>query len=164
MWLILKEVIRLHGTPDPIVSNRDTIFTPFLWKELQKLLGTKLLLSMVFLPQMDGATEWGNRLIAQVLHTEVDNDQKNWSEKCSMVEFTINSSVNATTGYAPFELYHGYIPTSGQHISTNTSFRGVKQFAQQAVWNLLNAHNAILEYTVAQTHYSNKHQNPSVQY
>ena len=72
-----------------------------------------------------------------------------------MVEFTINSSVNATTGYAPLELNYGYIPRSGQHISTNTSFRGVKQFAQQAMWNLIDAHDAILEHRVAQTHYSN---------
>ena len=81
-----------------------------------------------------------------------------------MAEFTINSSVNATTGYAPFKLKYGYMPRSGQHISTNASFRGVKQFAQQALWNLLDAHNAILEHRVAQTHYSNKHLNPSVQY
>ena len=83
---------------------------------------------------------------------------------CSMVGFTINSSVNTTTGYAPFELNHGYIPRLGQHISTNASFRGIKQFAQQALWNLIDAHNAILEHRVAQNHYSNKHWKPSVQY
>jgi hypothetical protein len=81
-----------------------------------------------------------------------------------MAEFAINSSVNATTGYAPFELNYGYMPRSGQHISTNTSFRGVKQFAQQALWNLLDAHDAILEHRVEQTHYSNKHRSPGVQY
>ena len=45
------------------------------------------------------------------------------------------------------------------HISTNMLFSGVKQFAQQALWNLLDTHNAII-----QTHYSNKHQNLVVQY
>ena len=123
-----------------------------------------LLMPMVFHPQMDRDTKRANRLIAQILQTAVDNVQNNWSEKCSMVEFAINSSVNATTGYAPFKLNHGYMPRSGQHISTNTSFRGVKQFAQQAVWNLIDAHDAILEHRVAQTHYSNKHQKPSVQH
>ena len=81
-----------------------------------------------------------------------------------MVEFTINSSVNTTTGYAPFELYHGYMPQSGQHISTDTSFKGVKQFAQQAVWNLLDAHDAILEHRIEQMHYSNKCCKPSIEY
>ena len=81
-----------------------------------------------------------------------------------MVEFTINSSINATTGYAPFELNYGYMPQSGQHISTNTTFKGVKQFTQQAVWNLMDAHNAILEHRIGQTHYSNKHCQPGIKY
>ena len=136
-WLILKEVVRLHGIPESIVLDRDNRFTSIFWKELQRLMGTKLLMSMAFHPQMDGATDRANISIAQILHTVVDNDQKNWLKRCSMVEIAINSSVNTTTGYAPFELNHGYIPRSGQHISTNTSFRGIKQFAQQALWNLI---------------------------
>ena len=81
-----------------------------------------------------------------------------------MVEFTINSSVNTTTGYAPFGLNYGYMPQSGQHISTDTMFKGVKQFAQQAMWNLMDAHDAILEYRIEQMHYSNKHRQPGVKY
>ena len=81
-----------------------------------------------------------------------------------MVEFAINSSVNATTGYAPFELNHRYMLQSGQYISTDTTFKGVKQFAQQAVWNLLDAHDAILEHRIEQMHYSNKHCKPGVEY
>ena len=56
------------------------------------------------------ATERANRPIAQILCTVVANDQRDWSDKCPMVEFAINSSVNATTGYAPFELNYGYMP------------------------------------------------------
>ena len=79
-------------------------------------MGTKLLMSMAFHPQMDGATEQANRSVAQILRTVVDNDQKNWSEKCSMAEFAINSSVNATTGYAPFELNYGYAKIWTEYI------------------------------------------------
>ena len=57
MWLILKEVMRLHGIPESIVSNRDTKFTFIFWKELHRLMGSKLLMSTTFHPQMDGATE-----------------------------------------------------------------------------------------------------------
>ena len=98
---------------------------------------SKLLVSTAFHPQMDGATERANRSIAQILCTVVSNDQKDWSSKCPMVEFAINSSINATTGYTPFKLNHGCMLQSGQHISTDTTFKSVKQFAQQAVWNLL---------------------------
>ena len=48
--------------------------------------------------------------------------------------------------------------------STDTTFKGVKQFAQQAVWNLLDAHNACLEHRIEKTHYSNKHHKPGVEY
>ena len=105
-WLILKEVMRI---PESIVSDRDTKFTSIFWKELYRLMGSKLLMSTAFHPQMDGATERANRSIAQILCTIVSNDQRDWSDKCLMVEFVINSSVNATTGYAPFELNYGYM-------------------------------------------------------
>ena len=66
-WIVLKEVVRLHGIPESIVSDRDARFTSIFWRELQNLMGTKLLMSTAFYPQMDGATERANRLIAQIL-------------------------------------------------------------------------------------------------
>ena len=81
-----------------------------------------------------------------------------------MVEFAINSSINATTGYAPFKLNYGYMPLSGQHISIDTTFKGVKQFTQQAMWNLLDVHDATLEHRIEQMHYSNKRCKPGVKY
>ena len=49
-------------------------------------------MSTVFHPQTDGATEQANRSMAQILCMVIDNDQKNWSEKCSMVKFVIETS------------------------------------------------------------------------
>ena len=66
-WLILKDVVRLHRIPESIVSDRDTKFTSIFWKELHRLMGSKLLMSTTFHPQMDGATEKANRSIAQIL-------------------------------------------------------------------------------------------------
>ena len=55
------------------------------------------IMSAVFHPQTDGATERANRSIAQILCTVVSNDQRDWSDNCPMVEFAINSSIHATT-------------------------------------------------------------------
>ena len=109
MWLILKEVMRLYGIPESIMSDRDTKFTSIFWKELHGLMGSKLLMSTAFHPQTDGTTERANRSIAQILQTVVANDQKDWSSKCLMVEFAINSSINATAGYTSFKLNYGLL-------------------------------------------------------
>ena len=42
-------------------------------------------------------------MIGQIFRAIVQPDQKDWLEKVDMAEFAINSSISATTGYAPFE-------------------------------------------------------------
>ena len=46
--LYVKEIVRLHGVPLFIVSDRDLCFTLRFWKELQSALGTKLNFSATF--------------------------------------------------------------------------------------------------------------------
>jgi len=111
-------------------------------------------MSTAFHPKIDGATEHANCSIAHVLRTLVCNDQKNWADMCPAVEFALNSNVSMTMGYTPFELNYGYIPQLGQCLSTNTQFTSVKQFAQQVLWNLMVAHDTIIEHRVMQTHHA----------
>ena len=118
--------MRLHGVPKSIVSDRDTKFTSTFWRELHRLMGTKLLMSTAFHPQTDNATEQANRSIGQILRMIIDDDQKNWADKCPMVEFALNSSVSATTGFTPFELNQGYMPQIRMPTSFDTMFKGVK--------------------------------------
>ncbi|GJU21287.1 putative nucleotidyltransferase, ribonuclease H [Tanacetum coccineum] len=53
-----QEIVRLHGTPTAIVSDRDPKFTSHFWKGLQKAWGTRLKFSTAFTPQTDGQSEW----------------------------------------------------------------------------------------------------------
>ena len=60
------------------------------------------------------------------------------------LEFALNSSVSATTGFAPFELNQGYMPQIGMPTAFDTTFKGVKQFVLQVKWDLMAAHDAII--------------------
>ena len=123
-WLFLKEVIRLHRVPDSIISNQDTKFTSIFWHELQQLMEMKLLMSTAFHLQ-DGATEQANCLIGNILCSVVRDDQKDWAVKCLMVKVALNSSISATTGFAPFMLNHGYMMWINLPMATNIPFESV---------------------------------------
>ena len=56
-WCYTKDVVRLHGMPESIVSDRDSKFTAKFWRELHHSVGTKLLMSTSFHPQTDGHSE-----------------------------------------------------------------------------------------------------------
>nr|GFD38357.1 putative reverse transcriptase domain-containing protein [Tanacetum cinerariifolium] len=51
------EIVRLHGTPTSIVSDRDPRFTSRFWKGLQKAWGTRLKFITSFYPQTNGQSE-----------------------------------------------------------------------------------------------------------
>ncbi|WVZ07231.1 hypothetical protein V8G54_020577 [Vigna mungo] len=59
--IFVKEIVRLHGIPNSVVSDRDPIFMSLFWVELFKMRGKKMKMSTVYHPQSDGQTElWFN--------------------------------------------------------------------------------------------------------
>ena len=55
--LYISEIVRLHGVPLSIISDRGTQFTSKFWRTLHAELGTRLDLSTAFHPQTDGLSE-----------------------------------------------------------------------------------------------------------
>ena len=88
--LMFEHVYKLHRLLKAIISDRDVLSTSTFWKQLHRLIGTKLQLSSAYLPQSDGATKQANCTITQMLQQCIHLNQKDWMTKLLAIEFTIN--------------------------------------------------------------------------
>ena len=55
--LYIREIVRLHGVPFSIMSDRDSWFVARFWQSLQQAMGRELRFSTDFHPQMNGQSE-----------------------------------------------------------------------------------------------------------
>ncbi|KAL0549941.1 hypothetical protein IC582_014436 [Cucumis melo] len=101
--LYMSEIVRLHGVPVSIVSDRDARFTSKFWKGLQTAMGTRLDFSTAFHPQTDGQTERLNQVLEDMLRACALEFPGSWDSHLHLMEFAYNNSYQATIGMAPFE-------------------------------------------------------------
>jgi hypothetical protein len=105
--LYVNEIVRLHGVPVSIVSDRDPRFTSRFWGSLQKALGTKLNFSTTFHPQTDGQSERTIQILEDMLRACVLDFKGSWIDHLTLVEFAYNNSYQASIEMAPYEALYG---------------------------------------------------------
>jgi hypothetical protein len=76
--LYVQNIVRLHGVPSAIVSDRDSRFTSRFWQSLQKEMGTELKFSTAFHPQTDGQSERTNQVLEDMLRACVLDFKGSW--------------------------------------------------------------------------------------
>ena len=101
--LYVDEIVRLHGVPVSIVSDRDPRFTSRFWPSLQAALGTRLHFSTTFHPQMDGQSKRTIQTLEDMLRAYVMEFKGSWDTHLALMEFAYNNSYQASIKMAPFE-------------------------------------------------------------
>jgi len=85
-----EAVVRLHGFPTSIVSDRDPVFTVHVWRDLFKHAGVKLRMSTAFHPQTDDQPEIVNKTIAMYLRCLTGDRPRAWLEWLPWAEYCYN--------------------------------------------------------------------------
>ena len=116
----VDNVVRLHGIPKSIVSDRDSRFTGHFWTAVCKLLDIKQAMSTSFHPQTDGQTERANRTLEDMLRHYINPSQNDWDQHLAAIEFAINNSWQESTKETPFFLNYGHHPLTPIQLSNGS--------------------------------------------
>ena len=159
-------VVRLHGFPTSIVSDRDPVFTGHVWRDLFKMAGVTLRMSTTFHPQTDGQSEVVNKVIAMYLRCVTGDRPRTWVDWLSWVEYCYNTSFHTALRATPFEVVYGrppppilpYRPGTARTEAADALLRGRDEMlaevrqrlvqAQQLAKRYYDAHHREVEFDV----------------
>jgi transposase InsO family protein len=143
--LFFREIVRLHGVPNTIVSDRDAKFLSHFWRTLWAKLGTKLLFSTTCHPQTDGQIEVVNKTLSTMLRAILKRNIKMWGECLPHVEFAYNRSQHSTTKKSPFEIVYGFVPRAPIDLLPLPTSERLNFDAKQRVELMLKMHETTKE-------------------
>ncbi|KAI5350684.1 hypothetical protein L3X38_003575 [Prunus dulcis] len=105
--LFIDEIVRLHGVPVSITSDRDPRFTSRFWMKLNEAFGTQLQFSTTFHPQTDGQSERTIQTSEDMLRACAMQFRDDWDEKLPLMEFAYNNSYQTSIRMSPFDALYG---------------------------------------------------------
>lgn len=164
--LFAKEIVRLHGIPKDIVSDRDTVFCSQFWQHIFQLQGVALHMSTAYHPQSDGQSEVLNRCLETYLRCFCSQQPHLWADWLCWAEYHYNTSYHSTIRMTPYEAVYGrpplsllsYIPGLADDPEVDTQLRSrhiILQTlqhnmttAQQRMARNANKHRIDVEYTI----------------
>ncbi|KAI2655102.1 Transposon Tf2-9 polyprotein [Labeo rohita] len=135
--LILEHVVRLHGFPQDIVSDRGPQFTAKFWQAFCRLVGTTSSLSSGFHPQTNGQTERANQQLERFLRCFASEHQRSWASYLVWAELSNNLHTSTATGLSPFEVCYGFQPPIFEHQEPEVEVPSAQQLVRRCrrLWN-----------------------------
>ena len=104
--LIKWNVIRLHGVPEDIVTDRGTQFNAHFWRDLSKRLNIHQSMTTAYHPEGDGQSERLNQSIETYLRCFINHVQDDWFNWIPSAEFAYNNGMHSATGKSPFNVVY----------------------------------------------------------
>ena len=106
--IFIDRIVRHHGFPEGIVSDRGPQFVNGVWKRMCQILNINRRLSTTAHPKTDGSTERMNQNIEAYIRIFATFCQDNWENLLPIAQLAINNRNSASTGISPFFMTHGY--------------------------------------------------------
>ncbi|KAK8934297.1 hypothetical protein KSP39_PZI014692 [Platanthera zijinensis] len=129
--LFAREIVRIHGLPRSIISDRDPVFISNFWRVLFRLQGTTLRMSTAHHPQTDGQTEVLNRGVETYLRCFVMDEPRTWTRWLHWAEYCYNTSFHTASKLTPFEVVYGRPPpTLSSYEPSSTALPAVERTLQ----------------------------------
>ncbi|CAN6722903.1 unnamed protein product [Malus baccata var. baccata] len=94
--LFITKIVKYHGVPMNIISDRDPRFTSKFWITFQEALGMKLLYSTAYHPQTDGQSERTIQTLEDMLRSSVLQFGDSWHDCLDLMEFAYNNSFHSS--------------------------------------------------------------------
>ncbi|KAL8443247.1 hypothetical protein Emed_006922 [Eimeria media] len=146
--LLADRLVRYHGLPKVLISDRDPRFVAELWKLFCQRFDIHRALSSSWHPQSDGQTERVHRTLEQVLRTYIQSDETAWEDLLPPVELAYNCTTHSSSGLSPFEVMIGENPLRASDLDVVDNFDDTitppmtklfQQLVDRAAANLLQA-------------------------
>lgn len=125
-------MVRLHGVPESIVSDRDRVFLSHFWRELFRMQGTILKRSTAYHPQTDGQSEVVNRSIETYLRCFVSETPKQWARWLAWAEYWYNTLHHTSAKATPFKILYDRDPPQLVYYGRETTpISQVEQYLEE---------------------------------